>query len=156
LPCRHSSIRHTHITEEIKRTIMTKETEIAGAIVTREKQIMKVKNRLQEVSIADPTQEGDEAADEKVEVLKQIREERAALNASRNVLEGLLSKTQERTGISITNVRMSGGGQVLSGLVNTQGKYTNSNVTIDNIEATSGGKGVAGIVEGVNLDNFFN
>lgn len=134
---------------------MTKETEIAGAVVARDKQMMDVENRLQEVSIADPTQEGDEAAEEKAKVFQQINEERAALNASRKVLEGLLSKTQERTGISITNVRMSRGGQVLSGLINTQGKYTNSNVTIDNIEATSGGKGVAGIVEGVNLDNFF-
>jgi hypothetical protein len=134
---------------------MTKETEIAGAIVARDKQIMEVKDRFQEVSIAAPTQEGDEAAEEKAEALKQINEERAALNASRNLLEGLLSKTQARTGISVTNVRMSEGGQVLSGLVNTQGKYANSNVTIDNIEATSGGKGIAGIVEGINLDNFF-
>jgi hypothetical protein len=134
---------------------VTKETEIAGAIVTGDKQMMEVENRLQEVSIADPTQEGDEAAEEKAKVFQQINEERAALSASRKVLEGLLSKTQERTGISITNVRTSGGGQVLSGLINTQGKYTNSNVTIDNIEATSGGKGVAGIVEGVNLDDFF-
>jgi hypothetical protein len=134
---------------------MTKETEIAGAIVARDKQIMEVKDRFQEVSIAAPTREGDEAAEEKAEALKQINEERAALNASRNLLEGLLSKTQARTGISVTNVRMSEGGQVLSGLVNTQGKYTNSNVTIDNIEATSGGKGIAGIVEGINLDNFF-
>lgn len=131
-----------------------KETEIAGAIVARDKQMMEVENRLQEVSIADP-QEGDEATEEKAEVLKQINEERAALNASRNVLEGLLSKAQERTGISITNVRTSEGGQVMSGLISTQGKYTNSNVTIDNIEATSGGKVIAGIVEGVNLDNFF-
>ena len=132
---------------------MMRETEIAGAIVARDKQMMEVENRLQEVSIADP-QKGDEAA-EKAEVLKQINEERAALNASRNVLEGLLSKAQERTGISITNVRTSEGGQVMSGLISTQGKYTNSNVTIDNIEATSGGKVIAGIVEGVNLDNFF-
>jgi hypothetical protein len=133
---------------------MMKETEIAGAVVARDKQIMEVENRLQEVSIADP-QEGDEAPREKAEVLKQINEERAALNAARNVLEGLLSKTRERTRISVTNIRMSEGGQVLSGLINTQGKYTNSHVTIDNIEATSGGKGIAGIVEGINLDNFF-
>ena len=77
------------------------------------------------------------------------------MKISYKVLEGLLTKTQERTGISITNVRMRGGGQVLSGLINTQGKYTNSNVAIDNIEATSSGKGIAGIVEGVNLDDFF-
>jgi hypothetical protein len=131
-----------------------RETEIAGTIEAKDKQMMEVENRLQEVSTAN-FQKSYEAAEEKAEVLKQIKEERAALNASRNLLEGLLSNTQKQTGIRVTNVRMSGGGKVLSGLVNTQEKYTNSNVIIDNIEATSGGTGIAGIVEGINLDNFF-
>lgn len=47
---------------------------------------------------------------------------------------------------------MSESGQALSGLITTQSKYANSTVTIDSVEATMGGKGIAGIVEGVNLD----
>jgi hypothetical protein len=50
---------------------------------------------------------------------------------------------------------MSESDRVLSGLINTQGKYANSTITTNNVEATTGGKGIAGIVEGVNLDNFF-
>lgn len=150
----HSSLRHTHITEEIKRTISTKETEIAEAIVATDKQMVETGNRLQQLSIADPAQE-DQSGNDRVETLRDITQERAALEASRKVLGELLSKTQERTGITITNVRISKGGQVLSGLINTQGKYSDSTITIDNVEATTGGKGVVGIVEGVDLDNFF-
>jgi hypothetical protein len=88
---------------------LTRETEVTGAIVAQDKQLAEVNNRLQEISVVDPTRGAGEAAQEKAEVLEQINEERAALNACRKVLEGLLSKTQERTGISVTNVRMSEG-----------------------------------------------
>ena len=136
--------------------ISKKETEIIEAITAKDKQIVEIGNRLQELSTADPAQEGREAEKDKAEALQDTDQERAALKASRKVLEGLLSKVQERTGITITNIRMSENGQVLSGLINTQGKYANSTITIDNVEATTGGKVIAGIVEGVNLDNFFN
>lgn len=49
---------------------------------------------------------------------------------------------------------MSNGGHVVSGLVNTQGKYADCSVFIDNVEATSGDEGIAGIFERVNLDDF--
>jgi predicted mannosyl-3-phosphoglycerate phosphatase (HAD superfamily) len=117
--------------------------------------IVGIGNRLQEASIANPVEEINEEADDKSRVLQEINEERAALEASRKVLEGLLSKTQERTGITITNVRTSEGGRAATGLINTQGKYANANITIDNIEATKDGKVIAGIADGVNLDNFF-
>lgn len=129
--------------------------EIVEAIAATDKQIVEIGNRLRRLSISDPAEEDHEAAEDRAEAFKDIDEERAALKASRKVLEGLLSKTQERTGITITNVRISKGGRLLSGLVNTQGKYANSTITIDNVEATTGGTGVAGIVEGINLDNFF-
>lgn len=108
---------------------MTREAEVTGAIVAQDKQLVEANNRLQEVSVIDLARGADETAQEKAE-------ERAALNACRKVLEGLLSKTQERTGISVTNIRMSEGGRVALGLVNIQDKYANS---ADNIEATSGG-----------------
>jgi hypothetical protein len=88
-------------------------------------------------------------------VLQEIKEERTALETSRKVLEGLLLKTQERTGISITNVRTSEGGRAVTGLINTQGKYANANVIIEGVEATKDGKIISGIAEGVNMDNFF-
>ena len=84
--CRHSSIRHTRITEEIRRTILTRETEVTGAIVAQDKQLVEANNRLQEVLVVDAARGADETVQEKAE-------ERAALNACRKVLEGLLSKT---------------------------------------------------------------
>ena len=134
---------------------MSKETEISGAIAAMDNRIVGIRNKLQEASIASPIEEINEEADDKSRVLQEINEERAALEASRKVLKGLLSKSQERTGITITNVRMSEGGMAATGLINTQGKYANANITIDNIEATKNGKVIAGIAEGVNLDNFF-
>lgn len=151
---RHSSIRHTHITEEIKKTIVP-ETEIAGAINTIDNRIVKAKERLQEAFLADPTKGIDEEDDDKSAVLQEIHEERVTLEASRKVLERLLSTTQERTGISITNVRVSEGGRAATGLLNTREKYVNANITIENIDVTKGGKVIAGIAEDVNLDNFF-
>ena len=155
LLCRHSSIHHTHITEEIKKTIQVRELEIAEAIATSDIKIAEVENKLQDMSIANPARPGDEAV-EKDGVIEQIREERAALTGSSELLEGLLANTKQRTGISITNVHMSKGGKVISGLVNTQGKYVDARVTIDNVVAATGGTGIAGIVEGVNLGKFFN
>ena len=75
LSCRHSSIRHTHITEEIKKTIITGEKEITTAIARRDAQIVDVGNRLQEVSSSDTAQDIDEVADDKAGVLKQIEED---------------------------------------------------------------------------------
>lgn len=43
-------------------------------------------------------------------------------------------------------------GKVLAGLINTEGKYTAVDVTIDNIKASNGGRVVAGVVEGVKID----
>ena len=50
---------------------------------------------------------------------------------------------------------MSKGGQVVAGLVNTEGKYTDARINIDNVTATTGGRGMAGVVEGLDLKDFF-
>lgn len=114
-----------------------------------------VEKRLTEVSLKDAGQEKSEAAIDKSEAVKQIEEERMALSNSRKVLEVLLAKIKERSGISVTNVRLSTDGQFLAGLVNTGGKYSDARVNVHDVEATSGGQGIAGIVEGLDLKDFF-
>lgn len=64
-------------------------------------------------------------------------------------LEKALLKTEHHTGVKVTNVTVDHAGKVLAGLINTEGKYTAVDVTIDNIKANNGGKVVAGVVEGV-------
>jgi hypothetical protein len=39
LPYRYSSVRHTHITEEIKKTISAKQAEVQDAITTADRQL---------------------------------------------------------------------------------------------------------------------
>lgn len=153
-PCRHSSIRHSGITTEIRKQITASEFQIAAASKVRDENLAEVEKRLKNVSLKDAGQESGEATD-KSEALKQIEEERKALSKSRKLLGDLLAKTKERSGISVTNIRLSTDGQVLTGLVNPGGNYADARIVIDNVEATSGGQGIAGIVEGLDLKDFF-
>ncbi|KAL9580856.1 MAG: hypothetical protein Q9212_004239 [Teloschistes hypoglaucus] len=94
------SIRHTRITEEIKKTISTKQSEIVSAITRADKQLIILENNLEELSLSNSGEDPEEAAAEstqsKTEALQQqFEEERRALNASRKVLEELLSKSTE-------------------------------------------------------------
>lgn len=138
------------MTRDIQRKITTLEFEIAAAIRTRDIQITEVEHRLKDVSLVDPGQEGDE----QVGALEQIGEEQKALRESRELLEALLAKDKDR-GISVKNIRISDNGKLATGLINTGGKYVDARVSIDDVEAKSGGKGIAGIVDGVSLDDFF-
>jgi len=72
---RYSSVRTSHITEEIKKTISTKQAEVKDAITTADKQLGPKEN--------------------KTEALRQLEEERKALDISRKLLDELLSKSQE-------------------------------------------------------------
>jgi len=92
---RYSSIRHTHITEEIKKTISTKQTEIEGAITTADRQLIVLESRLEELNLSSDDQEATGSTESNAEALQQLEEEREALNASRKVLDELLSKSKE-------------------------------------------------------------
>lgn len=114
-----------------------------------------VEKRLSEVSLKDAGQEKGEEATDKSEAVKQIEGERTALSESRKVLETLLTKTKERSGISVTKVRLDTDGQFIAGLFNTGGKHSDARIDVNDIQASSGGQGIAGIVEGLDLNNFF-
>ena len=145
------------MTTEIRKQITTTELEIAAAIKVSEGQLTEVEKRLTDVSLkhAGGQESGDAASADKIEALKQIEDERKELIESRKVLETLLAKTKEKSGISVTNIHMSENGRVLAGLINTGGKFVDASVNIDNVTARSGGQGVAGIVEGLDLNAFF-
>jgi hypothetical protein len=95
LPYRYSSIRHTHITEEIKRTILAKQTEIKGAIGTTDQQLVVLRNRVEELNLTTEVQQADESTMSHAEALRQLEEQRRAITASRTLLDELLSKSQE-------------------------------------------------------------
>ena len=142
------------MTENLKETIKIREVEITAAIVTRDEQIKKVEHSLREMSIAKPALGGDEAR-ERDEVLKQFTDEQKALNESRKLLEGLLAKTKERTGISITNVRVTGEGSRSNvGIINTSADGIT--MVVGNIDISSGGRSIVGVAKNVPLEKFFD
>jgi hypothetical protein len=94
LPYRYSSVRHSHITEEIKKTISTNQAEVDGAITTTDKQLIILENKVEELNLSGDDEEAA-GTEGKAEALRQLEEERKALNASRKLLDELLSKSQE-------------------------------------------------------------
>ncbi|KAF1969171.1 hypothetical protein BU23DRAFT_513492 [Bimuria novae-zelandiae CBS 107.79] len=91
----YSSIRHTHITEETKRTISTKQFEIKSAVDAADGQLRALGNRVEELKLATYDQQVDESTMSHAEALRQLEEERKAITASRKLLAELLSKAQE-------------------------------------------------------------
>jgi hypothetical protein len=87
---RHSSIRHTYITEEVKNTMLTKQTEITSAIGTTDKQLAEAGERLEELNVASYNQVKAESTENRADLLNQIEEELKALSASRKLLDKLL------------------------------------------------------------------
>ena len=95
LPRRYSSIHHTHIAEEIKKTIFTKQTEIKSAIGAADEQLVALGNSVEELKLATDDQHADESTKSHAEALRQLEEERRALTVSRRLLVELLCKCQE-------------------------------------------------------------
>lgn len=142
------------MTEKLEKTIKVREVEITAVIATRREQIEEVEHSWRDMSIAEPALRGDEAR-EREEVLKQFTQEREALIESRKLLEGLLAKTKERTGISITNVRIIGEGSRSNvGIFNTSAD--GKTLFVDNIETSSGGRSFVGVANNVPFDKFWD
>ena len=72
-----------------------KETEIASAIGTTERQMVEAGERLEQLNISGDNEVEAESAENSADVLKQMEEELKALSASRKLLGELLSKAQE-------------------------------------------------------------
>lgn len=94
LTCRHSSIRHTHITEEIQKMVSMRKTEITAGIRSTDEQLDEVGTRIEQLSVVTNTQEDLGTTEDKVGAKKQAEEERKALHASRKLLDELLMKVQ--------------------------------------------------------------
>jgi type I site-specific restriction endonuclease len=95
LPYRYSSVRHSHITEEIKRTISTKQAEVKGAITTADKQLVVLENKLEELNLSSDDDEAAGSREGKTETVRQLEEVLNAVKASQKLLSELLSKSQE-------------------------------------------------------------
>jgi len=94
----YSSIRHSHVTEEIRRTISTRAVEVSNAIASTDTQLAQLEQNLGEVRLAESSREQDRDAQDAQDVtdtVQQLEEEQAVLDCSRSLLETLLLKAQE-------------------------------------------------------------
>ena len=95
MPHRYSSVRHTHITEDIKKTIATTQAEVKDAMTTTNKQLVVLESKLEELNLSSDDEEAAGPEEGKTEALRQFEEERKAVSASQRLLDELLSKAQE-------------------------------------------------------------
>lgn len=136
---RYSSIRHTHVTEEIKKTILAKEAEVTKAIAVTDKQLTEVESTLGELRLVDAGQEGVQNAEDKDKALEQIQEEQIALDSSRKLLQELLSKAREEVLSRAASDSQNRSTQVTFGNQNAGFQIGISNGSISGI--SFGGKG---------------
>ncbi|KAF1974571.1 hypothetical protein BU23DRAFT_504989 [Bimuria novae-zelandiae CBS 107.79] len=91
----YSSVRHSHITEDIKKTISEKQEEVKSAITATDKQLIILDNKLEELNLSSDDGVVAEPNEDKTKALQQYEEERKAIVASRRLLDELLSRAQE-------------------------------------------------------------
>jgi len=94
LALRYSSIRRTHVTEEIKSSISRRGAEITAAISSTEAQLADMNQISGKLPLEIVGQEADEEAEDKESAIRALAEERVALQSARKLLEDLLSRMQ--------------------------------------------------------------
>jgi hypothetical protein len=95
LPYRYISVRHSHITEEIKKTISTTQAEVKGAISTADNQLVVLESKLEDMNLSSDDDEAAGSREGKTETLRQLEEELKAVKVSQKLLNELLSRSQE-------------------------------------------------------------
>ncbi|KAH7418683.1 hypothetical protein BKA64DRAFT_206593 [Cadophora sp. MPI-SDFR-AT-0126] len=91
----YSSVRNSHVTDEIKKTISTRQDEVNGAIITANRQLVVVETKLEELNLSSDEDNATGSSQAKDEVLRQLEEELRGAKASQKLLNELLSKSQE-------------------------------------------------------------
>jgi TolA-binding protein len=69
--------------------------EVKGAVTTTNKQLVILESKLEELNLSSEDDEVAGLKEDRAEALKQLEQERRALEASRTLLDELLSKAQE-------------------------------------------------------------
>jgi len=73
------------------------QAEIKGAVTTTDKQLVVLESRLEELNLSSDDDEEAGPKEGKAEALQQLEEELKAMEASRRLLDELLSKAQEES-----------------------------------------------------------
>lgn len=105
---RYSSVRHSHITNEIREAISAKHIEVKDAITTADKQMILLEDRLEELNFSSDDEEETRSVEDRTDTLRQFNEERRALNTSKKLLDDLLSKASEEAIVRAATGNQSG------------------------------------------------
>jgi hypothetical protein len=77
--------------------ILAKQNAVKAAMVTADTQLIVLGNKVEEMNLSDDDdKEASAPAEGKTEALRQLAEERKALDATRKLLDELLAKSQEK------------------------------------------------------------
>lgn len=95
LPYRYSSVRNSHLTEEVTKIISAKQAEVQGVMTTADRQRAVLENKFEELGLSSDDEEAAAVTEDKAEALQQLEEGRKALDASQKLLDELLAKSQE-------------------------------------------------------------
>ena len=133
------------------KDFQARENEISQQIVEIEQQNAVVKMDLDdstEVSLSDDQ--------EHTLLVDQLNYQRATLEASRELMKDLLAQaSQVRRGQRITDVEMSDKGKALVGKIGFENNEGDFDQEIHKVKATTGGKGIVGVVKGLDINEFF-
>jgi hypothetical protein len=144
------------MTEDIRAALVTQEHKLTDATTSTDQEITQVATRMEKIGLSSAIEDNRQLGSDAAEVIEDLEAERASLHSTRVLMENLFSETHFlRTGQRIRNVQMSDSGQLLVGLLNTQGRSDQIQQDISNIKANKGGKGVVGIAEGLDINSFF-
>lgn len=75
--------------------ISTKQTEVGAAIVTTDRQLVVLKNRLEDIKLSDNEDDDEGSENDRGNILRQLEEELKGVKASQALLQELLAKTRE-------------------------------------------------------------
>lgn len=139
LRCRYSSLHHTQITEEVKKTISTKQAEISRAISATDRQVAEVESTLRELDLTAANPERVQNTEDKDNAIEQIEVERAGLDSSQKLLQQLLSMTAEEAITKAASKAQAGSTTVTFGNQNSGVQIGVSHAPISGIYF--GGKG---------------
>ncbi|OQE34854.1 hypothetical protein PENCOP_c015G08673 [Penicillium coprophilum] len=146
-----STIALYSTTDAMQRDLQAEEIDISQQIVHIEEQSAAV-----QIDLYDSAEESLLDNQEYTLLRDQLNYQRATLDASQGLMKDLLARArQTRTSQNITGVEISEKGKLLVGRIGSENREGELYQEIHNIKTTTSGKGIVGVVEGLDIKAFF-
>lgn len=152
-----STIQSSRITDEIRDTLAMKGSELKQALEKTNENAACIDQRLHDMMLEPSPHNSDHYIYGQHEASDELRDRNTGFGIARQLLEELLSDTHSaRTGQRLKNIHMEDEGRVLVGFVNTKSNDQQISQDISNVSAVRGGRGIVGVVQNADIEDFFN